>query len=73
MAKPRLKQEEEKGVEVQICTNLYLLVISKSCAGRVGRVGACPLVGWEVGTFRHGQNPPPSGVGDATLPLGPNA
>jgi hypothetical protein len=31
---------------------------------RVGRVGAEPVVGWEVVPFRHGQNPPPFGVGD---------
>ena len=25
---------------------------------RLGRVGPEPLVGWELGSFRHGQNPP---------------
>ena len=31
-----------------------------------------PLVGWEVGTFRHGPNPPPSGVGDRALAIESN-
>ena len=30
---------------------------------RVGRIGPEPFVGWELGPFRHGQNPP-SGVGE---------
>jgi len=36
----------------------------KSRVYRVGRVGARPVVGREVGVFHHGQNPPPFGVGD---------
>jgi hypothetical protein len=34
---------------------------------RVGRVGAVPLVGWEVWPLHHGHNPPPVGVGDHTF------
>jgi len=37
-------------------------------ADPVGAAGAVHIVKREVGTFHHGQNPPPFGVGDARFP-----
>jgi len=50
----------------QAWRNSSISQVSYPCAvlGRVGRIGSVPFVGWELGPFRHGQNPPPFGVGD---------
>ena len=53
------------GLPFRILYRSRLGIFRQSWEIRVGRVGAEPLVGWEVRTFQHGQNPPPCGVGDA--------